>query len=134
MKIRICFVLIILCSLLMTGSAAWGKQMSNVLYVRPAASGTEDCYSWENACTLQTALHRNDGSNEIWVTEGVYTPATGNNSYITFLLRNSVAMYGGFVGYETDREQRNWQEHETILSGDIGVTGDNSDNSWTTLN
>ena len=38
-------------------------------------------------------------------------------------------MYGGFVGTETMRGGRNPALNETILSGDIGIPNDNSDNS-----
>jgi len=130
MKVRIWFSFIILCALILTGSAVWGRQATYVLYVRPAASGSGDCSSWENACTLQTALAITIEGDEIWVAEGIHLPTTGADRSATFRLWYGVALYGGFAGHETGREQRNWEEHETILSGDIGVTGDNGDNSY----
>ncbi|NIV35849.1 MAG: hypothetical protein GWN58_42300 [Anaerolineae bacterium] len=47
-------------------------------------------------------------------------------------MKNSVAIYGGFdptVG-DVGMEDRNWDENPTILSGDIGTQGDDSDNSY----
>ncbi len=49
---------------------------------------------------------------------------------LTFELKNGVAIYGGFVGNETTRIERNWETNLTVLSGDIGVSGDPSDNSY----
>jgi hypothetical protein len=49
---------------------------------------------------------------------------------VSFVLKNGVAVYGGFAGNETLREQRNFQINVTILSGDIGSVGNSNDNSY----
>jgi len=95
-----------------------------------ATSGT--CGStWGSACGLQHALQDLVVSgDEIWVAAGTYKPTTGSSRDATFLLRSGVAIYGGFAMTETLRDQRNWTANVTILSGDIGVAGNNSDNSY----
>ena len=54
---------------------------------------------------------------------GRYKPTTGTDRTATFQLKNGVAVYGGFAGTETARDQRNPATNVTILSGDI----DNND-------
>lgn len=49
---------------------------------------------------------------------------------VTFNVRPGVAVYGGFAGTETRRSQRDFTTHRAILSGDIGVPGSNTDNSY----
>ncbi len=95
---------------------------AGVRYARPAASGLGDCSSWANACTLQAALTGAASGDEIWVAAGVHKPSTGSST-ATFQLKDGVAVYGGFLGTETAREQRNPSANLTILSGDV----DNND-------
>ncbi|MCL4561948.1 MAG: right-handed parallel beta-helix repeat-containing protein [Chloroflexi bacterium] len=45
-----------------------------VRHVKPGATGSGPCDTWENACDLQTALGLAQVGDEIWVAEGVYTP------------------------------------------------------------
>ena len=93
---------------------------ADVRYAKPAASGTGDCLIWANACTLQTALTGAVSGDEIWATAGTYKPtALGTDRNATFQLKNGVALYGGFAGTETARDQRNSAVNVTILSGDI---------------
>jgi hypothetical protein len=94
-----------------------------IIYAKPVAAGSGDCSSWGNACTLQTALTVSLSGNEIWVAAGTYKPTTGTGRTATFHLKNGVAVYGGFAGTETIRDQRNPATNITILSGDI----DNND-------
>ncbi len=94
----------------------------SVLHVKPTASGDASCSSWANACTLQTALALAEATDEIWVQAGIYKPGSARTG--SFALKNGVALYGGFVGTESNRDDRNWVTNETILSGDID--GDNS--------
>jgi hypothetical protein len=91
-----------------------------VLYVKPDGA-SRTCTSWENACGLQTALISATAGNEIWVKAGIYKPAVDTRSTeAAFWLRKGVAIYGGFAGTETTRDQRNWETNITVLSGDLG--------------
>src|SRR5690606_30627167 len=54
----------------------------------------------------------------------------GSDRTATFALTSGVALYGGFDGTETMREERDWTVHESILSGDVGVPGDSTDNAY----
>ena len=85
------------------------------------------------ACTCDTLV------TEIWVKEGVYFPtalldADRNGVFeereSTFLIPKNVKIYGGFAGVETSKEERNLIIYQTILSGDLGITGDSTDNAY----
>lgn len=89
-----------------------------------AGSGT-----WAAPMDMQTALG-NPVCDEIWAKAGTYKPTTGTDRNISFTLDRTVAVYGGFAGSETARDQRNPATHVSILSGDIGTANDNSDNSY----
>jgi predicted outer membrane repeat protein len=94
------------------------------IYVDADAPGpTHDGSSWADAFTdLQDALSLALDDVEIWVAQGVYTPtrqATSDPCSATFLLRDGVALYGGFAGIETARQERDWTQYVTVLSGDL---------------
>ncbi len=94
-----------------------------VRYASPGGLTSGACDAWPNACDLQTALALAVSGEEVWVQQGVYKPTSGTDRAISFGLKNGVALYGGFAGAETAREQRDWGTHVTVLSGDI----DNND-------
>lgn len=97
------------------------------------AKGAGTGLSWADAFPdLQSALHLAHGGDEIWVAEGTYHPAAKDRDS-AFVLRSGVRMYGGFSGMETSLTQRNWNSHSSVLSGDIGLTGDSTDNSYTVV-
>ena len=106
----------------------------NRFYVNVIATGTNSGQDWENAYTnLQTALHAVQAGDEIWMAAGTYLPTNDNNRDTSFQLKSGVHLYGGFAGTEVELAQRNWQVYPTILSGDIGLPGDSTDNSYTIL-
>lgn len=98
-------------------------------FVDASATGANHGGDWANAFTdLQDALALDRPAHEIWVAAGTYYP--GSDQGDPFYLKNGVEIYGGFAGHETSREERQWWANETILSGDLGVPGDFSDNSF----
>src|SRR5215216_536112 len=102
-----------------------------IYHVKSDAAGANDGTSWTDAFTsLQSALAAALTGDEIWVAAGTYKPTPGTNRTISFGLKNGVAVYGGFAGTESARGQRDPAANISILSGDIGLPGDNSDNSY----
>lgn len=109
-------------------------------YVDANAPGANNGTSWENAYNfLQDALADANSSEkpvEIRVAQGIYKPDQGagvtpGDREATFQLKNGVVIKGGYAGYgEADPNIRDIGLYETILSGDIGIPGDNSDNSY----
>ena len=112
-------------ALTLSMTAPQSVRAAGIRYAAPSAVGNGDCSSWANACTLQNALSGAVSGDEIWVKEGAHYP--GTNRTATFTLKNGVTLYGGFAGTETSRNQRNWQTHKTILSGDIDHNDINAD-------
>jgi hypothetical protein len=95
------------------------------LYVNQNASGNNNGTSWVNAYTkLQDALTATVCQAEIWVAKGTYYPDEGtgftnNDRTSSFKMKSGVALYGGFVGNETQLSQRNFFTNQTFLSGDL---------------
>lgn len=80
--------------------------------------------------SLDIALAAANSGDEIWVKAGTYTPDPIAGRNATFDVPSGVKVYGGFVGTETQLNQRNAQTNFTSLSGDIGVVGNATDNSY----
>ena len=106
-----------------------------IFYVDHGASGDDDGTSWEDAYTdLESALSSASPYTEIWVAAGTYMPTaehggTGDR-FKSFQMKNNVALYGGFDGMETSRDERDWEVNETILSGDVGTESYANDNCY----
>jgi|GEM_PF-1627929 len=101
----------------------------NVVYVTPGGRGLRDGSSWTNATgDLGAAMTSQDF--QVWVAAGTYRPTSTSDRTVSFNLGTNVQVYGGFAGTETNLNARNWKLHPTILSGDIGVMGNDSDNSF----
>jgi len=108
--------------MLAVGTQALGgsDSSSQVWYVNLLAAGGEDGMSWGSAFTdLQDALGSAVAGDEIWVASGQYTPTADGQRSVSFQLPSGVGVYGGFVGYESQREQRDSTNEVTVLSGDL---------------
>ncbi|MDA8082236.1 MAG: GEVED domain-containing protein, partial [Nitrospiraceae bacterium] len=112
------------------GPSATFMVMPTVLYVIEGGLSGGLCDTWANACDLQYALGNAPSGVEIWVKTGTYTPTTGTDRTVNFRLKSGVALYGGFAGTETARSERDFGANLTVLSGDIGTAGLNTDNSY----
>jgi hypothetical protein len=109
------------------------------IYVDAAVAASGVGNSWAGAYkTLQEALNTASSCSnvtEIWVKKGTYYPSQypagctncSSRDY-TFLLKNNLAIYGGFSGSETSINDRNLAANASVVSGDIGNAGDNNDN------
>ena len=68
------------------------------------------------------------GGGEVWVARGTYYPGTDRGS--SFVMKENVGLFGGFEGVESKRDDRDWRENQTILSGNIGDPADAKDNVY----
>ncbi len=93
-------------------------------------TGTGNGSSWASTCSFQMALDSSSAGDTIWVAVGSYiptsnygvTPITATNYEATkhFRMKNGVAIYGGFLGNETQLSQRDWVNNVTIFTGKLG--------------
>ncbi len=121
---RYLFFLLLLSSGAVQGATTW--------YVKPGGTGSGNG-SWGVAASsaqLATIIAGAAAGDQVWVAAGTYYPTTGTSRTVAFTLKSGVAVYGGFNGTETSLGARNWTTNLTILSGDIGVAGVNTDNSY----
>ncbi|HAQ60522.1 TPA: hypothetical protein DCR49_00725 [Candidatus Delongbacteria bacterium] len=111
---------------------------STIYYVTQNGGGNFDGSAWENSYpgdSLQVAIDSTHRGDEVWVAKGIYKPnswphslSPGPEREMYFAIYTD--LYGGFSGSEIDISQRDLKNNETILSGDIGFVGDNSDNCY----
>jgi predicted outer membrane repeat protein len=115
--------------------------LAATIYVDQGAAGTtQDGTTWDTAyLNLRNAITAAQSGDTIEIAGGTYLPTdgttqpvTGPDRTLTFSLKTGVAIYGGYAGSaEPDNpDDRDIYAFETILSGDIGAAGDNTDNSY----
>lgn len=137
MKMKSMYLSILIVISLLVSMLTWGDTSAHasdqlipparLFYVKVGGSG--DCSSWESACDLQDALSLTLTSEDtIWVAAGTYKPTKTDDREASFQLSAGVKIYGGFPA--TGDGERNWLTNVTTLSGEIGVIGTVSDNSY----
>ncbi|HEY3322160.1 MAG TPA: Ig-like domain-containing protein [Planctomycetota bacterium] len=120
---------------------AYEKQNRSALifYVDASAPPLGNGLSWGTAFNdLQAALDMAEPGDEIRVAQGIYKPSKQTNPSLprtaTFQLIAGTTMRGGFAGIASpEPDSRDLAVFGATLSGDIGTTGDNSDNCYHVL-
>ena len=103
-----------------------------VIFIDSLAIGSADGASWRNAfTTIHGALSACPlaDEKEYWVSKGHYYPTDGSDQTISLTLEDNSSLFGGFIGEEFNRSERNYLTNKTILSGDIGVVDVVTDNT-----
>ncbi len=108
-------------------------------HVDASAPPGGDGSSWPTAFgDLQAALDVVQPFDSIWVAAGTYLPSQAIAPFDarspTFQVGQAVELYGGFDGTETSLSERAGLFDQTILSGDLGVPLDPSDNAYHVVN
>lgn len=111
-----------------------------VVYVDKQAAQCGDGSSWSHPVRfLQSAIDyvSEQGGGQVWVKEGTFVPHLSGFSLTdpqmyTIVMRSGVEVYGGFPQAVPSPEMadRNPSIYRTVVSGDIGIQGDYSDNSY----
>ena len=93
-------------------------------------------HSWDDAIGITKLfdflnLAQQDQRISVFVAKGIYKPTNGFDRTKSFILNNG-RMVGGFspsiIG--TDTLSQDFLDNETVLSGELGIPGDLSDNSF----
>lgn len=108
---------------------------NSIAFVSKGGKGFEDGSSWNNAISEVYLINdfENPCGGEIdtfWVAEGVYLPNDSLGRSSSFSFRDSIYVFGGFKGDETELSQRDIENFHTRLSGNIGDSQDSLDNVY----
>jgi hypothetical protein len=109
-------------------------QSKRIMVDRGNTSGIEDGVQWLTAYSnLSSALEVAEAGDSIWVAQGFYRPTDGTDRHATYEIPKGVKIFGGFLGNEATFEERDTTGVLSILSGDIGVFTDSTDNCYHVL-
>ena len=104
---------------------------TDLIYVDENATGNNTGLTWNDAFNdLQSVLDIAGPGTDIWVAQGIYKPTSDADRALSFVIPDSVSVYGGFNATELKLNERDFENNMTILSGDIGTEGDSTDNSY----
>lgn len=104
-----------------------GLSAQTIRYVRATATGAGNGTSWQDASRdLQAMINESDENNGdmIFVAAGTYRPRTASfptpfSRENSFKIQKNIKIFGGFPADGGDFSQRDWNQHKTILSGDL---------------
>lgn len=108
---------------------------ARVYRVNGSAVASGDGGSWSaplDEVGFADALSGAVSGDEFWIAKGVYRPVvpasadavTTAEQGKSFILKEGISLYGGFVGGETEREQRKPDNNVVVLTGDLGLDDD----------
>jgi hypothetical protein len=84
---------------------------AKTIYVTPSGAGNKDGSDWLNAyAAIEAAIAAASSGDEIWIAGGTYKPLS------QMTITKSLSIYGGFVGNETNLDDRT--ETSTIVDFD----------------
>ncbi len=112
---------ILILSVFVIGASLFTQAQTYYVVEGATGSGT----SWADASgDLQSILTTATAGAQIWVAAGTYypvscSPCNENQRDISFIVPDSVKVYGGFNGTESNIDQRDLENNVSILSGDI---------------
>ena len=97
----------------------------------PGGDGTSWATAFNDLQTAIMAANTDFSTQHIYVAMGTYKPTASMDRGVSFFISRPMKIYGGFpnTGNPTLAE-RDPINFPTILSGDIGIPNDNSDNSY----
>lgn len=123
-------VFLFCCFLLVFGLSVSLAQRT--VFVNAAAPVGGGGATWAGAYnSLEVALGNAQVGDSLFMAGGTYR--TSNNRSLSFFIVNGTMIYGGFGGTENYLFQRSGALGPTILSGDLGIPGNNSDNNYTVI-
>jgi len=95
------------------------------LYVHETAVGGDNGTNWTDAYhdlykAMAVAATPGNAVTEIWVAAGTYYPDAGTGERDrSFVLKNGLALYGGFAGGESSISERDPAANPAVLNGDL---------------
>ncbi len=106
-----------------------------IVFVKENGSGNKTGASWDHAIDgidFPERVSMAADGDVFYVAAGTYKPTQENDRTKSFVLKTKVRMYGGFPtdAIGTDVSNANFNTYITRLSGDIGILGDSTDNSY----
>ena len=122
----------LIATLLLLGCSIALSAQGKTYYVKADSeitTSSNDGLSWENAITLTEALRQAKAGDEIWVkgyediTGHIYKAPEGG-----FVLPSGVAMYGGFAGKETIKNDLPTGRHKYQMKYQTALVGDRDTN------